>query len=66
VSVVNDPANAPVDPPLIKVACPEFPNVDIYLKDETAHPTGSLKHRLAHALLLHTLCDGDIGEGSTG
>lgn len=65
VATVNDPANGLVDPPLIHLPVPELRGVDIYLKDETAHPTGSLKHRLAHALFLHALCNGDIHEGST-
>jgi cysteine synthase A len=64
-SVMNDPANGPVDPPLIRLPCPEFPDVHLHLKDETAHPTGSLKHRLAHALFLRALCNGSLGEGST-
>jgi cysteine synthase A len=29
------------------------------------HPTGSLKHRLARSLILHALCNGWIGEGTT-
>jgi len=61
-SVVNDADHGPVDPPLITLPCPELPGIHIYLKDETAHATGSLKHRLAHALFLHGLCNGDIGE----
>lgn len=64
VSLVNDPAHGPVDPPLIAIPCPEIPGIDLYIKDETAHPTGSLKHRLAHALFLHGLCNGGIAEGS--
>lgn len=65
VSVVNDPANAPIDPPLIRLPVPELEGVDIFLKDETQHPTGSLKHRLAHALFLRALCNGDLSEGMT-
>jgi cysteine synthase A len=30
------------------------------LKDESAHPTGSLKHRLAHALV-HAIASGEVG-----
>lgn len=41
------------------------PGVDLYLKDESVHPTGSLKHRLARSLFLHALCNGWIGPGST-
>ena len=32
--------------------------VDLYLKDESTHPTGSLKHRLARSLFLYALCNG--------
>jgi cysteine synthase len=39
--------------------------VDLYLKDESTHPTGSLKHRLARSLFLYAICNGDIGPGST-
>ena len=27
--------------------------IDLYLKDESVHPTGSLKHRLARSLVLY-------------
>lgn len=39
--------------------------IDLYLKDESTHPTGSLKHRLARSLFLYALCNGWIHEGST-
>jgi len=39
--------------------------IDLYLKDESTHPTGSLKHRLARSLFLYALCNGWINEGST-
>jgi cysteine synthase A len=39
--------------------------VDVYLKDESTHPTGSLKHRLARSLFLYGLCNGWIREGTT-
>ncbi len=32
--------------------------IDLYLQDESTHPTGSLKHRLARSLFLYTLCNG--------
>ncbi|SEP94893.1 cysteine synthase A [Faunimonas pinastri] len=38
--------------------------VDIYLKDESTHPTGSLKHRLARSLFLYALCNRKIGKGA--
>jgi cysteine synthase len=40
-------------------------DVDLYLKDESVHPTGSLKHRLARSLFLYGLCNGWIREGTT-
>lgn len=39
--------------------------VRLYLKDESSHPTGSLKHRLARSLFLHALCNGWIDAGTT-
>lgn len=37
---------------------PEEWGVDLYLKDESTHPTGSLKHRLARSLFLIELHGG--------
>jgi len=51
------------DTHLFKLPLPEITNVDIYLKDESTHPTGSLKHRLARSLFLYALCNGRIAEG---
>ncbi|MEO6973497.1 MAG: PLP-dependent cysteine synthase family protein [Rhodoferax sp.] len=55
------------DTHLIPVALPKFNacGIDFYLKDESTHPTGSLKHRLARSLFLYALCNGWVGEGST-
>ena len=39
--------------------------IDLYLKDESTHPTGSLKHRLARSLFLYALCNGLIHSTST-
>lgn len=39
--------------------------IALYLKDESTHITGSLKHRLARSLFLYALCNGWIGEGTT-
>lgn len=50
------------DTHLIKLPLPCYPNVDVYLKDESTHPTGSLKHRLARSLFLYGLCNGHISE----
>ncbi|MBX7431212.1 PLP-dependent cysteine synthase family protein [Mycobacterium sp. Y57] len=40
-------------------------DVALYLKDESTHITGSLKHRLARSLFLYGLCNGWIGEDTT-
>jgi cysteine synthase len=40
---------------------PAWAGWQLYLKDESIHPTGSLKHRLARSLFLYGLCNGWIG-----
>jgi cysteine synthase A len=52
------------DTHLLRLDLPELPQVAVYLKDESVHPTGSLKHRLARSLFLHGICNGDISEGT--
>lgn len=49
------------DTHLIKLDLPSIEGVDIYLKDESTHPTGSLKHRLARSLFLYAICNGWVG-----
>ena len=51
------------DTHLYRLDLPCFEQVHVYLKDESTHPTGSLKHRLARSLFLHALCSGRIHEG---
>ena len=41
------------------------PGIDLYLKDESTHVTGSLKHRLARSLFLYSLCNGWLGPTTT-
>jgi len=41
------------------------PNIDVYFKDESTHPTGSLKHRLARSLFLYSLCNGWVKKDTT-
>jgi cysteine synthase A len=55
------------DTHLIALPLPGFARhgIDLYLKDESTHPTGSLKHRLARSLFLYALCNGWLREGST-
>jgi cysteine synthase A len=49
------------DTHLLRIPLPAFPEIALYLKDESTHPTGSLKHRLARSLFLYALCNGWIG-----
>ena len=53
------------DTHLIPLALPEAPGVTLYLKDESTHPSGSLKHRLARSLFLYGLCNGLIHPDTT-
>ncbi|MGV0869319.1 PLP-dependent cysteine synthase family protein [Corynebacterium kalidii] len=52
------------DTHLLSVPLPEHWGVDLYLKDESTHPTGSLKHRLARSLFLYALSNGWIRPGA--
>ncbi|WP_199502777.1 PLP-dependent cysteine synthase family protein [Qipengyuania sp. YIM B01966] len=53
--------NRSADTHLIRLDLPRFPGIALYLKDESVHPTGSLKHRLARSLILYGLCNQWIG-----
>jgi cysteine synthase A len=52
--------NRSSDTHLIKLELPCLKEIDLYLKDEPTHPSGSLKHRLARSLILYGLCNGWI------
>ncbi len=58
-------ANRSADTHLVRVPVAGCPDVDLYLKDESTHPTGSLKHRLARSLFLYALCNGALHRGTT-
>jgi cysteine synthase A len=53
------------DTHLFKLNIPQLDGIDIYLKDESTHPTGSLKHRLARSLFLYALCNGKLDQSTT-
>ena len=53
------------DTHLIKLELASLEGIDLYLKDESTHPTGSLKHRLARSLFLYALCNGKITAATT-
>ena len=65
VSLVEADAHRSADTHLLVYPLPLEWGVDLYLKDESTHPTGSLKHRLARSLFLYALCSGQLHEGST-
>ncbi|MFC6150392.1 MULTISPECIES: PLP-dependent cysteine synthase family protein [Mumia] len=62
---VDADANRSADTHLHVFPLPGAPGIELYLKDESVHPTGSLKHRLARSLFLYALCNGWIGPGTT-
>src|SRR5438477_11765929 len=55
-------ANRSADTHLHAFPLPVEWGIDLYMKDESVHPTGSLKHRLARSLFLYGLCNGWITE----
>src|SRR3954452_10955040 len=64
IRIVDADANRSADTHLHVFPMPDGTGVDLYLKDESVHPTGSLKHRLARSLFLYALCNGWIHEGT--
>jgi cysteine synthase len=61
VNAIEADFNRSADTHLLRVPLPGVPRVALYLKDESTHPSGSLKHRLARSLFLYGLCNGWIG-----
>jgi cysteine synthase A len=61
VRLIEADANRSADTHLHVFPLPPEWGIDLYLKDESVHPTGSLKHRLARSLLLYGLVNGQIG-----
>lgn len=57
--------NRSADTHLYKIELPQHWGVDLYVKDESCHRTGSLKHRLARSLFMFGLVNGWINEGTT-
>ena len=61
IALVEADANRSADTHLLPFPLPTSWGIDLYLKDESSHPTGSLKHRLARSLFLYAHCNGWIG-----
>ena len=65
VALIEADARRSADTHLLRYPLPSWStdaDVQLYLKDETTHITGSLKHRLARSLFLYALCNGLITE----
>lgn len=65
VRLIEADANRSADTHLHVFPLPADWGIDLYLKDESVHPTGSLKHRLARSLMLYALVNGEIGPETT-
>lgn len=64
ITEINADNQRSADTHLLRLPLPAFPGIYLYLKDESTHPTGSLKHRLARSLFLYALSNGWIKEGT--
>ncbi|MCW2539150.1 MAG: cysteine synthase [Frankiales bacterium] len=65
IRLVEADANRSADTHLVRFELPPGWPIDLYFKDESTHPTGSLKHRLARSLFLYALANGWLTEGTT-
>jgi len=65
VRMIEADFNRSADTHLLPLQLPAFPDIQLYFKDESSHPTGSLKHRLARSLFLHAICNGWIRRDTT-
>ena len=58
--IIQNDQRRSADTHLLRLDIPALDGIDLYLKDESTHPTGSLKHRLARSLFLFGICNGRI------
>jgi cysteine synthase A len=65
VRLIEADAQRSADTHLLRYPLPAEWDVALYLKDESTHITGSLKHRLARSLFLYAICNGWVDEGTT-
>ncbi len=61
VRLIEADHNRSADTHLVRVPLTHIDGISLYIKDESTHPTGSLKHRLARSLFLYALCNEQIG-----
>ena len=65
IAILQGDGRRSADTHLIKPVFRGLKGISIYLKDESTHPTGSLKHRLARSLFLYGICNGKIRQDTT-
>ena len=65
IGILQGDGRRSADTHLVKPVFKGLRGISIYLKDESTHPTGSLKHRLARSLFLYGICNGKIAQGTT-
>ncbi|MEV0249177.1 PLP-dependent cysteine synthase family protein [Nocardia sp. NPDC050712] len=65
VRLIDADTQRSADTHLLRYPLPLEWNIQLYLKDESTHITGSLKHRLARSLFLYAICNGWVTEGTT-
>lgn len=65
IGILQGDGRRSADTHLVKPVFKGLKGISIYLKDESTHPTGSLKHRLARSLFLYGICNGKIAQGTT-
>lgn len=63
VARLREEARSARDTPMLRLDPPAHPRAAIFLKDETGHASGSLKHRLARSLFLYALCNHELLPG---
>ncbi len=64
VRLIDADTQRSADTHLLRYPLPASWDVQLYLKDESTHITGSLKHRLARSLFLYAICNGWVREGT--
>lgn len=64
VQLLNADSRRSADTHLHRLELPADWGIEVYLKDESTHPTGSLKHRLARSLFMYALVNGWLRPGS--
>ena len=65
IGILEGDARRSADTHLVNPVFKGLKGIAVYFKDESTHPTGSLKHRLARSLFLYGICNGRIGKGTT-